>query len=128
MNTAIIAPIAALVIGGAAGFLAGQKSAPEPSSEAPTGDARGARRSAAGNTSSDRSADRTAGVRVKSAKEAMEIPGQNNRLQALMDYYAGLDPSQFEEEAKKYNISRVVDAIENKYYELVENAQNNGQH
>lgn len=104
MNTAIIAPIAALVIGGAAGFIAGQKSAPEPMPGEPSGDARAARRSSAAvssSSSSDRAGGRSAGVRVKSAQEAMGLPGQNNRLQALMDYYAGLDPSQFEEEAKK---------------------------
>ncbi|MFK7911926.1 MAG: hypothetical protein AB8F34_15195 [Akkermansiaceae bacterium] len=103
MNSAIIAPIAALVIGGAAGFIAGQKNAPEPLSDEATGDPRGARRSAATATSaySDRNGSRPAGTRVKTAKEAMSLPGQNNRLQALMDYYAGLDPSQFEEEAKK---------------------------
>ncbi len=31
----------------------------------------------------------------------MALSGQNSRLEALMDYYAGLDPAQFEEEAGK---------------------------
>lgn len=100
MNSTIIAPVAALVIGGAAGFIAGQKNVPDPISEEATGDARGSWRGGAVSSSSDRSGPRSSGSRVRSAKEAMELPGQNNRLQALMDYYAGLDPSKFEEEAK----------------------------
>ena len=103
MNTVVIAPVVALVIGGAAGFFIGQGSTPEPSSEEASGEARGFRRSVANASSSsfDRSGGRGSSMRVRSAKDAMTLPGQNNRLQALMDYYAGLNPSQFEEEAKK---------------------------
>lgn len=103
MKTAIIAPIAALALGGAAGFIAGKNLSSDNDPSQSTEDARGARRSVASSSSSsqaDRAGGRT-GIRVKSAKEAMGLPGQNNRLQALMDYYASLDPSQFEEEAKK---------------------------
>lgn len=100
MKATVLGPIAALVIGGAAGFLAGKNTAPAPdSATAGTEDARSVRRSTAAPGGSGTSAAR--GARVKSAKEAMALPGQNNRLQALMDYYAGLDPSQFEAEAKK---------------------------
>lgn len=100
MKATVLGPVAALVIGGAAGFLAGKNTAPAPETgkDVP-GDARTARRAPSSSSSSGGSSSR--GARVKSASEAMALPGQNNRLQALMDYYAGLDPSQFEEEAKK---------------------------
>jgi len=38
---------------------------------------------------------------VKSVQEALATPGQSARTQALLDFYASLDPSQFAEEAKK---------------------------
>jgi len=101
MKTTVLGPIAALVIGGAAGFIAGKNMAPPVESKDDTSaDARGARRSTASSFSStNRSSARSS--RVKSSEDAMALPGQNNRLQALMDYYAGLDPSQFEDEAGK---------------------------
>ena len=101
MKATVLGPIAALVIGGAAGFIAGKNVAPsEESKDGVTADARSARRSSASSsTSSNRTSSRSG--RVKSSAEAMALAGQNTRLQALMDYYAGLDPSQFEEEAGK---------------------------
>ncbi|MBT8044252.1 MAG: hypothetical protein KJO79_04815 [Verrucomicrobiae bacterium] len=101
MKTTILGPIAALVIGIAAGFIAGKNSAPDPEIDKDIpGDSRSARRAGPSGSSSG-GAMASRGNRVKSASEAMSLPGQNNRLQALMDYYAGLDPNQFEEEAKK---------------------------
>ncbi|MCP5538194.1 MAG: hypothetical protein H7A51_18425 [Akkermansiaceae bacterium] len=101
MKATVLGPIAALVIGGAAGFIAGKNAAPAPDSDQDIpADARTARR-AGGPSSSSSGGTVSRGSRVKSAAEAMALPGQNARLQALMDYYAGLDPSQFEEEAKK---------------------------
>lgn len=102
MNTAVIAPVAALVIGGAAGFLAGKNTAPDVAGEQTAEEARESRRSmSALRSSSGSDQGARGGNRVRSVKEAMELPGQSNRLEALMEYYAGLDPSQFEEEAKK---------------------------
>ncbi len=100
MKANVIALVAALGIGGAAGFLAGKgaASAPESASAVPS-DARSARRVGSGSRSS--SVDTAGKNRIKSIKEAMALPGQSNRLTALLEYYAGLDPSQFEEEAKK---------------------------
>lgn len=101
MKAAIFGPIAALVIGGAAGFIAGKNTAPvEEKKDGTSANARGGRRSSAG-SSSNSGRRSTRATRVKSLADAMAIPGQNSRLEALMDYYAGLSPSQFEEEASK---------------------------
>lgn len=99
MKATVLAPVAALCIGGAAGFFAGQNNAPAPDSDTPA-DTRSARRTALGSGSSS-SSEGVRANRVRSAKEAMALPGQNNRLTALMNYYSGLDPSEFEDEAKK---------------------------
>ncbi|NWK56752.1 hypothetical protein HW115_14110 [Verrucomicrobiaceae bacterium N1E253] len=101
MKMTVLGPIVALVIGGAAGFIAGKNTAPEPEEkDATTTDIRSIRRSGGGSGSTSGGGSARS-VRVKSASEALALPGQNSRLQALMDYYANLDPSQFEEEAAK---------------------------
>lgn len=100
MKATVLGPVAALVIGGAAGFIAGKNTAPEGAGEEVNQEARSVRR-ASGSSSSYGSGSASRSGRVKSIQEAMALPGQNSRLQAMMDYYAGLDPSQFEEEAAK---------------------------
>ena len=108
MTACIIGLIGALVIGGAVGFLVGKKATTTAASET-SDDARSARRNNESSLSysSARSADSSAkekarrGPRVDSAADAMSLPGQNNRLRSLMDYYAGLGPSEFKEEAEK---------------------------
>lgn len=102
MKMTVLGPLAALIIGVAGGFIAGKNATSAGTKEPTSGDVRSAKR--AGSSSSLTSSgggSASRGVRVKSISEAMSLPGQNSRLQALMDYYAGLDPSQFEEEAKK---------------------------
>lgn len=100
MKATVLGPVAALLIGGAAGFIAGKNTAPEGDNKDASEEARMARRAITGTSSSAGKSSARSG-RVKSAAEAMALPGQNSRLEALMDYYAGLDPSQFEEEAGK---------------------------
>jgi len=100
MKATVLAPVAALVIGSTAGFFIGKSADSASNKDADTAsDNRSLRRTVSGSGSS--SSETSRGNRVKSAEEALAIPGQNNRLKALMEYYAGLDPSQFEEEAKK---------------------------
>ena len=105
MKGSIIALIGALVIGGAGGFMIGKKATSGTEDEL-VGDARSARRTNASTLSYSSSTPVTSeavsrGPRVDSAEDAMALPGQNNRLRALMDYYAGLGPSEFQEEAQK---------------------------
>ena len=100
MKATVLVPVAALIVGGAGGFLAGKSNEPAAGGKTEeVSDSRSARRSTSSSgTSGSETVRRN---RVKSLGEALSIPGQNNRLTALMDYYAQLDPSQFEEEAKK---------------------------
>lgn len=101
MKATVLGPIAALVVGGAAGFIAGQNTGgSDASDQKEASEVRGARR---GGASSMIGASKSSarGGRVKSLSDAMALPGQNTRLQALMDFYAGLSPAQFEEEAAK---------------------------
>ena len=109
MKGSIIGLIGALVIGGAGGFMVGKKSMNEVETEVEE-DARSARRVNASSPSYSSSMSTSKpgsknnvnrGFRADSAAEAMSLPGQNNRLRALMDYYAALAPSEFKEEADK---------------------------
>ncbi|MGB0774950.1 MAG: hypothetical protein ACPGUY_03835 [Akkermansiaceae bacterium] len=100
MKATVLGPLLALIIGGAAGFFAGKNTSPVTSDDSKDAtESRSARRGGGSSSSSGSSSSRSA--RVKSAKEALSLPGQNNRLESLMDYYARLDPAEFEAEAKK---------------------------
>jgi len=104
INASVIGLIGALVIGGAAGFMVGKKTIVEPEKQnGDLGTTRSARRSApaASFAASGSREGSSSGMRVNSTSEALALPGHNNRIRALMDYYAGLAPSQFQEEADK---------------------------
>jgi hypothetical protein len=102
MKTSVIGPIVALVIGGAVGFIAGKIGGPEASVKKETvSDSRSSWRGGVRSSQRDAAKSPVRSGRVKSLEQAMSLPGQNSRLQALMDYYAGLSISQFEEEAAK---------------------------
>jgi hypothetical protein len=105
MKGSMIALIGALVIGGAGGFMFGKSSGPAVDGEV-IEEARSARRASSSESSptysrSGAREDVNRGMRVDSAAEAMSLPGQNTRLRALMNYYAGLSPSEFKGEADK---------------------------
>lgn len=96
--TPIIAALS-LVVGGTVGYFAGKNNSSEADQSA-TANSRSTNRSV-GNSAKVSGSNSYGGKRVRSSSEALSLPGQNNRLQALMDYYANLNVSQFEEEAKK---------------------------
>lgn len=105
MKGSIIGLIGALVVGGAGGFMVGKKSTGLVDSEV-VEEARSARRVNApayvrSSSASSAGDGYNQALRVNSAEEAMSLPGQNTRLRALMNYYAGLSPSEFKEEADK---------------------------
>lgn len=100
MKNPWIFPAAALVVGTLGGFLAGKNTSPSAAStteETPKQRTRSQSRPEAvsGNES------KRSGTRARSTDEIYRAPGQTNRIQALMDYYAGLSPEQLEAEAGK---------------------------
>lgn len=99
MKNPWILPAAALLIGGAGGFVAG-KNGTSSTSTAPESTAttsRSSRASASGGGESSR----TASNRSKSIDDIRTKPGQLGRIQALMDFYQNLDAAQLEAEAAK---------------------------
>jgi hypothetical protein len=102
MKNPWIFPAAALVLGTAGGFLAGKNTSSTGAAaqdEGPTLRTRSQSRPGAGTSSSD--AKRNSANRVRSTAEIFHVPGQTDRIQALMNFYAGLTPAQLAEEAAK---------------------------
>ena len=95
-------PAAALVVGAIGGYLSG-------SNMSSSGEGAGAETAVIRTHSSNR-ADGPAGGetaagkragRARSLEEISRMPGNMDRIKALMDFYAGLSPSQLAEEARK---------------------------
>lgn len=103
MKTLWIAPLAALVIGAAGGYISGKNSATPPNATT-LGDSGQRTRSAtraAGSSSSSAGESARKASRLGSTGEASRLPGNSTRVQALMDFYAGLTPEQLADEAAK---------------------------
>ena len=99
MKNPWIFPAATLLVGAVGGYISGKNISP-PSEQAGADSA--TLRSRSTNREASRSAD--AGKRTKRPAGVVEIgrmPGSSNRIQALMEFYAGLSPDQLEEEARK---------------------------
>ena len=92
--------MAALAVGAAGGYLSGKISEPagnvssqeEPSQRTRSSSSRG--EGAAGSESQKK-------VRSASTNEIARMPGNSNRIQALLEFYAGLTPEQLAAEAAK---------------------------
>jgi len=99
----VFIPVVALVIGVGSGFILGKSAQPEHRAQKSAMDeARSSRRVVHARSGGGASRNNEVrGTRVKSLAQAMELPGQNSRLRALMDYYEGLPVSEFQNEAKK---------------------------
>src|SRR5688500_5041478 len=98
MKNPWIIPAAALLVGGAGGFIAGKSGSDHDASAAEDVT------SAAGTGRASVSASATGverAVRPKSMEEIYRQPGQVHRMQALLDYYQKLSPEQLEAEAAK---------------------------
>jgi len=101
MKTPWMIPAAALVIGAVGGYVTGQNKDSTTDSavvDETSPRLRSSARAGSGNGGGD-AAKRTA--RARSLEEISRMPGQSGRIQAMMDYYAGLSPDQMEEEARK---------------------------
>lgn len=100
MNQKLLYPMITLALGAAGGFFVGKGGKPAESNAAATPEMLS--RSSRGSSPADSTSGRAAGSgRPRSADEIKQIPGQLQRMQALLDFYAGLSPEQLEEEAKK---------------------------
>ncbi len=101
MKNSWLIPVTTLIVGAAGGFISGKNTRPagdvESDSEAGlrTRSALRADANAAGPSTAKR------GSRHASPEQIRNLPGNSTRIQALMDYYAGLSPEQLDEEARK---------------------------
>ena len=101
MNNNVLIGAAALLIGGAGGFIIGQGGTEEPTAEADLEPGSSKLFRAGSNSSSGAtSAAARPGARM-TFREIMNEPGQTRRMEALMDYYANLTADQFAAEVEK---------------------------
>ena len=96
-------PAAALVVGAIGGYVSG-------SNKSATGDSAGGGDAVVRTHSSNRADGQAGGEtaaggkrasRARSLEEIARMPGNMDRIKALMEFYAGLSPSQLAEEARK---------------------------
>lgn len=99
MKNPWILPAAALLVGGAGGFFAGKTGGSGQSDSNQDSLALSASRGSnrGGSSSSEASRSKSS----KSLSDIRKTPGQNGRIQALLDYYQNLTPDQLEAEAAK---------------------------
>jgi hypothetical protein len=100
INKSWAVPVVVLVVGTAGGYISGQISASG-------GDSAAIENAAQRTRSSTRAAGSSAGENARrshsgsSVGQIARMPGNSNRTQALLDFYAGLTPEQLAEEAGK---------------------------
>lgn len=93
MNSSITIGVAALLLGGAGGFLVGKGGSGGDSAAADAVQSPEAKLRRAGSDASAR--DSGAGrTRVRSVEEALQEPGQMARMQSLIDLYANMSPEE----------------------------------
>jgi hypothetical protein len=100
MNQKLLYPIVTLALGATGGFLVG-KGGKSDTADAATEAEMLARSSRTGSLSSSSSGREAGSGRSRSADDIQKMPGQLQRMQSLLEFYAGLTPEQLEEEAKK---------------------------
>ncbi len=99
MKNSWIIPVATLALGAAGGYLSGKGSS---SSSATTAAENEVRTRSASRMESSAGGDATKkGNRATSAADISRMPGNSSRLQAMMEFYGGLSPQQFADEAAK---------------------------
>jgi hypothetical protein len=100
MKNSWLGPVAALVVGVGVGYISG-------SHKSSAGDGSDGEKPAVRTRSSNRSENPAAeqsnkrASRPRSIEEISRLPGNTERLKALMDYYASLSPNQLADEARK---------------------------
>lgn len=100
MKTNWMVPVVALAVGAAGGYISGKSSADAPGNAAmESGGAQRSRSSVRGDGAAADSAKK--GSRLGSIDQIARMPGNSSRVQALMEFYASLTPSQLADEAAK---------------------------
>ena len=98
MKNSWIIPVATLALGAAGGYLSGKGSS--AASGTPTAENEIRSRSASRMESAGGDATKR-GSRPNSTADISRMPGNSSRLQAMMEFYSGLSPQQFADEAAK---------------------------
>lgn len=100
MKNPWIFPAATLLVGAVGGYISGKNTSPPDGKTTADERAIKTRSTSRGESpSADSSGKRP--NRATGTDEIVRLPGSNNRIQALMDFYAGLTLGQLEEEARK---------------------------
>ena len=92
MKSPWIVPVAALVVGAAGGYISGkntESSGKMAAVEETSQRSRSSSRSEGSNESASKKASR-----ATSPDQIAKMPGNSNRIQALLEFYAGLTPEQ----------------------------------
>jgi hypothetical protein len=101
MNQKLLYPALTLFLGATGGFLVGKSGKPAESDAAKTAAEMLSRSSRSGSLTDSKSSRSSGTGRPRSADDINQMPGQLQRMQSLLEFYAGLTPEQLEEEAKK---------------------------
>lgn len=99
MKNPWIFPAATLFIGALGGYFSGKNTSPAENQKSVEDSARKTRSSNRAEAAPSENAKRSS--RPSSLSEISRMPGNSSRIQALMDFYAGLTPDQYEDEAGK---------------------------
>ncbi len=94
-------PTAALVIGALGGYLTGHNIVPGGQDGSAEKSERRMHSSGRVEMSTSAEASRKRAPRSLRSDEIARLPGNNDRIKALLDFYSGLSPAQLEEEARK---------------------------
>ena len=100
MKNPWIFPVATLFVGAVGGYISGKNTSPEGEKSSVEDSSRKTRSASRLDATSAEQANKRA-ARPTGLAEISKMPGNSNRIEALMEYYAGLSPDQLEEEAKK---------------------------
>lgn len=99
MKTNWMVPVAALAVGAAGGYISGQGSSDTAGVAALESSAQRSRSSSRGDGATADAAKKAS--RAGSTDQIARMPGNSSRVQALMEFYASLTPSQLADEAAK---------------------------
>jgi len=100
MKNSWIFPATALVVGAVGGYISGKNT---NSGQNDSALEKTARRTRSASRSENPAADPSGkhAARLMGTEEIARMPGNSDRIKALLDFYAGLTPGQLEEEARK---------------------------